>query len=75
MSTNPAKLLKIPKGTLQEGQVADITIIDPHQEYTIDIHSFASKSKNSPFHGKKVKGKVLYTIVEGKIVVAQGEHV
>ena len=60
MSTNPAKLLNIKKGTLQEDRIADITIIDPKQEYEIDVYSFASKSKNSPFHGRKVRGKVLY---------------
>ncbi len=75
MSTNPAKLLNIKKGTLQEDRIADITIIDPKQEYEIDVYSFASKSKNSPFHGRKVRGKVLYTIVDGKIVVDQGELV
>jgi dihydroorotase len=68
MTVNPAKMLKIDKGTLLEGKIADITVIDPEAEYEINIDEFVSKSKNSPFHGKKVKGKVKYTIVSGKVV-------
>jgi len=73
MSTNPAKLLGIDKGSLQVGKTADITIIDPDETYEIDVNSFASKSKNSPFHGYRVKGKVKYTIVGGKMVFNNGE--
>lgn len=73
ITANPAKLLGIDKGMLEVGKTADITIIDPNLEYKIDINSLASKSKNSPFHGRKVKGKVLYTIVEGKVVLEDGE--
>ncbi len=73
MSTNPAKLLGIDKGSLEVGKVADITIVDPNEEYLIDANSFVSKSKNTPFNGHKVKGKVKYTIVAGKIVVDNGE--
>jgi len=72
MTLNPAKLLGSNKGRLQVNQCADITIIDPDAVYEIDIHSFASKSKNSPFHGRKVRGKVVYTIVGGRIVVENG---
>jgi len=68
MSYNPAKMLGIDKGKLEIGGIADITIIDPICEYTIDTNTFLSKSKNSPFNGKKVSGKVKYTIVNGKIV-------
>lgn len=75
MSTNPAKLLGIDKGSLQVGKIADITIIDPDEEYAIDVNTFASKSKNSPFHGHWVKGRVKYTIVGGKIVLNNGELV
>lgn len=70
MSTNPAKILGIDKGTLQPGKVADITIINPAEEYVIDKNTFVSKGKNTPFHGKTVRGKVKYTIVSGKIVFA-----
>lgn len=68
MSWNPAKILGIDKGSLKVGKTADITIIDPEAEYTIDVNQFASKGKNTPFHGWKVKGKVMRTIVAGKTV-------
>ncbi|MDD6216838.1 MAG: dihydroorotase, partial [Roseburia sp.] len=50
------------------GKVADIVIFDPKKEYTIDKNEFASKSKNTPFHGRKVTGKVRTTIVNGTVV-------
>lgn len=68
LTTNPAKILGIDKGDISEGKVADITIIDPFTEYKIDLENFVSKSKNSPFHNRAVKGRVEYTIVNGKIV-------
>ncbi len=68
MSLNPAKLMGLDKGTLGEGKVADIAIIDPNEEYAIDPENFASKSKNTPFGGTIVKGQVHYTIVNGKVV-------
>lgn len=68
MSYNPAKVLGIPKGTLDEGKIADITIIDPNKEYTIDVNIFESKGKNTPFDGYKVSGEVEYTILNGKVV-------
>ena len=67
-SYNPAKLLKIDRGTIEVGKVADITIFDPNEEYIYTKEMIVSKSKNSPFIGKKLKGKVKYTIVSGKIV-------
>ncbi len=72
MTWNPAKMLGIDKGTLSIGKAADITIIDPNAEYKIDPSTFASKSKNTPFGGFDVKGKVLYTLVDGNIVVENG---
>src|SRR3989339_837329 len=69
MTINPAKILGIPKGEIKVGVDADIVIVDPNAEYEVDIKSFASKSKNSPFNGMKVKGRIVYTIVGGKIVV------
>jgi dihydroorotase len=68
MSYNPAKVLGIAKGTLAVGKTADIVIADPNERYRIDKEEFASKGKNTPFHGKEVVGKVKITIVEGKIV-------
>lgn len=68
MSYNPAKVLKIDKGTLNVGRVADITIINPDEEYVIDPNDFVSKGKNTPFGGTKVSGKVKFTILRGKVV-------
>mgnify|MGYP004607677633 CR=1 FL=1 len=67
-SYNPAQLLKIDRGVIEVGKIADITIFDPNQEYTYTKEMIVSKSKNSPLIGKKLKGKVKYTIVSGKIV-------
>ena len=68
MSLTPAKLLKNGRGTLKEGSVADIVIVDIDNEYVIDSDRFLSKGKNTPFNGKKVRGKVLYTLCNGKVV-------
>ena len=68
MSLTPAKLLKNGRGTLKEGSVADLVIADIDQEYVIDSDKFLSKGKNTPFTGKKVRGKVLYTLCNGKVV-------
>ena len=67
MSTNPARILKFENG-LSPGNPADITIIDPDTSYTIDADSFKSLSRNTPFNGRKVKGKAILTMVGGKIV-------
>ncbi|MEI6092353.1 MAG: dihydroorotase [bacterium] len=68
MSTNPAKILNISGGSLEIGNTADITIFDMNEEWTYSEDKILSKSKNSPFKGWKLKGKVKYTICEGKIV-------
>ncbi len=69
MSYNPAKILHMEdRGSLRPGKIADVVIIDPEEEYTIDVTKFASKGKNTPFNGKKVKGKVKMTICNGEIV-------
>jgi len=72
LTINPARILGLDKGTLGVGTVADITIIDPHQHYTIDKNTFFSKSHNTPFHGREVRGKVMYTLVNGKIIYERG---
>ncbi len=68
MSYNPARILGIDRGSLEIGKAADVVIIDPEKEYTIDADTFASKGKNTPFSGRKVKGKVKMTICDGNIV-------
>ena len=67
MSWNPAQILKSERGTLQEGHPADVIIADIKNPYTIHKADFVSKGKNTPFEGKEVKGKILYTICDGKI--------
>jgi dihydroorotase len=73
MSTAPARILGIEKGTLGEGKTADITIVDPEASYVIDKNTFRSKSKNTPFHGRQVYGRVMATIVDGELVYAYEE--
>jgi len=67
MSYNPARILGIDKGNIETGKVADIMIFDDTSEYTINPDTFVSKGKNTPFSGMKVKGRVAYTIMGGKV--------
>ena len=67
MSCNPAKILGLDAGSLEEGKPADIVIFDPKKTYKIDKNKFWSKGRNTPFDGREVTGAVLTTIVEGKI--------
>ncbi|MGB9809986.1 MAG: dihydroorotase, partial [Caldanaerobacter sp.] len=66
MSMNPARILGISNG-IRVGATADIVIVNPHEEYTVDKEKFKSKGKNTPYHRMKLKGVVEYTIVEGQI--------
>ena len=67
MTEMPAKIIAVDKGTLGIGKQADVTIIDPKAEYEIDVKKFRSKSKNCPYQGWNVTGKVEKTIVGGEI--------
>jgi dihydroorotase len=67
MSLNPARILRIPKGTLAVGADADVTVIDPQREWKVDRALFFSRGKNSPFQGWSLKGKAVVTIVRGVI--------
>lgn len=69
LTVNPAKLLGISRGKLQENEVADLTLIDPEDSYEINPEDFQSKSRNTPFTGRKVKGRAVMTMVSGKIVM------
>src|SRR5436189_3169393 len=68
LSTNPARVFHLPGGTLAEGGVADVTILDPEARVTIRAAAFRSKSKNTPFDGWELKGDVVATIVGRRIV-------
>ena len=68
-STNPAQILKLDgRGTLNAGSVADITILDPDREWTYINSDSRSKSRNSPFDGRRLRGEVVATIVGGRLV-------
>jgi dihydroorotase len=67
LTTGPARILGINKGTLKLGADGDVTIIDPNTEWTIDAARFQSQSRNTPFDGWKVKGRAHTVIVRGQI--------
>ena len=68
MSYNPARVIGLDRGTLEPGKVADVVIFNPKEEYIIEAAKFASRSKNTPFDGRRVKGQVQATILAGEIV-------
>jgi dihydroorotase len=67
MSCNPARILNLPKGTLAKGADADITVIHPELAWSVDAGAFRSLGKNSPFSGRKMKGRAVLSIVGGDI--------
>lgn len=73
MTVAPARVLGLAKGTLREGADADVTVIDPKAEWTIDASRFFSKSRNCPFDGWTVTARVVATIVGGHIKYREGE--
>ena len=73
IAVNPARLLRIPKGTLKEGSAADITVCDLKKETIVDVRKFRSKGKNYHYDGKRLQGAVIYTVVDGNVVVENRE--
>jgi len=73
LSARPARVLGLPYGTLAPGADADITLIDLKKEWTIDPRDFKSKGRNTPFAGRKVRGKAVVTIVGGEVLRARPE--
>jgi dihydroorotase len=73
MSVNPARILGIPGGSLSPGKPADVTVIDLEKKWVVDPSRFASKGRNTPFKGWRLKGKAYATIVDGKVVMKAGE--
>ncbi len=71
MSTNPAKIIRCGRGTLNEGAPADIVIFDENEKYTVDVADFASKGKNTPYNGAELYGRVYTTITGGKVVYSK----
>lgn len=72
MSKRPADILGIDKGTLQVGKIADIVVIDPESEKTVEKSRFYSKGKNTPFQGMQLKGWPEMVLKDGRIVLKQG---
>jgi len=71
LSSNPSRILSLERGTLVEGAVADVTVIDPAKETIIDVSKFQSKARNCPFDGWTLKGSPVMTLVRGRIVWRQ----
>ena len=67
MSTAPAAILSLPYGTLHPDTPADVTIFDPNERWTVEPETFHSKSRNTPFGGMMLRGRVRYTIVDGAL--------
>jgi len=68
LTSNPAKLLGLDRGTLSVGAVADVTLIDPNKTWTVDAGESQSLSRNTPFHGWELRGRAVRTMVAGKTV-------
>ena len=68
MSTEPARILHLPGGTLSKGTPADITVFDPEHEWGVDPKQFRSKGQNTPFGGQTLTGRATMTIVGGEVV-------
>ena len=72
MSASPAAVLGLDAGRLEVGGRADVVIFDPEERWTVDRERFASKGRNTPFHGFPVQGRVKYTISQGTIIYQEG---
>jgi len=68
LTIEPARLLRLDRGTLSAGAPADVTLIDPDLEWTVDSAAFQSRSANTPFQGWELKGRAVRTIVAGRTV-------
>jgi dihydroorotase len=71
LTCGPAASLGLPVGQLAEGGNADVTVLDPTLEWTVEAQKLASKSKNTPFDGWKMKGAAVCTIVSGKVAYSR----
>jgi dihydroorotase len=75
LSLSPAKIFNLPFGEIKEGGTADFSIVDLKSRWEVTTDVFASKSKNSPFIGRKLEGNIKYCIVEGKVVFKDGDFI
>jgi dihydroorotase len=76
MSVAPARIFHLPGGSLARGRPADITVFDPAREWVVDPAQFLSKGRNTPYAGRKLRGRAICTVVGGRIVyhIAAQEH-
>jgi dihydroorotase len=72
LTAEPAKIFDLNAGSLSVGMPADITVIDPELEWTVDEKKFYTRGSHSPFIGRKFKGKAVKTLVDGKLVMDDG---
>ena len=70
LTIGPARTFSLPGGTLAVGSPADITVFDPAREWTVDVQRFKSRSRNTPFAGRELRGQVVATFVAGRKVVS-----
>ena len=75
LSTVPARIFGIPAGTLSVGAPADVVLLDPHEQWKYDASEGFSKSRNSPWSGQKLTGRVVATFVDGRLVYRAGRGV
>jgi len=71
ITCNPARILSVPLGEFRLGTLIDLTLLDPEEEYILDCTAFRSKSRNCPFHGWAMQGRVLMTLTEGRVVYSR----
>lgn len=72
MTWEPAKVFGLDSGTIAVGKSADITVIDPNLDWTVDEKKFYTKGSHSPFSGRRLKGKAVLTVVDGEIIMQDG---
>jgi dihydroorotase len=68
MAVAPARIFNLPGGTLRAGSVADVTVVDPNAQWTVDPTRFRSKGRNTPYAGRRLRGRVEFTLVDGRVV-------
>ena len=68
MSLQPARAFRLPGGTLKEGSPADVTLVDPLLEWTVDPTEFCSRARNTPFEGEVLRGRAILTLVDGRVI-------
>jgi dihydroorotase len=68
MAVAPARVFNLAGGTLRTGAVADVTVFDPVAQWTVDPTRFRSKGRNTPYAGRRLRGRAEYTVVDGRVV-------